>query len=348
LIILHVTNCFNAGVLTAIENLIHENPQHEHFLLWSSHSDSPEPSKDQLLPFSQNALKWNGNLIEKFFQLRRRLREIQPDLIHYHSSIAGLLGRILNQRSKSWYSPHCFAFQRLDISKSKRMLFFLAERILSIRTGVYAAHWPVEIKLMRRLNPRIPISFIPIVKFRDFGPFVQPIHTNRIRIICVGRFRPQKDPDMFIGIAQRMKDSNLEFTWIGSLTEEDSSLLDSLGIKYFQWLDSEQLAQVYSETWLTLITSAWESGPLTFFESISHGTPVLARDIEALEWLSVPKFKSIDEACVQIKEMLANDAIRRDLLNREIQQTSKVFANYSQIYSSYPLSDSLFQGELEN
>ena len=337
--ILHVSDCFNAGVLTAIENVIHTNPQHDHCLLWSSHSDSPEPSKDQLFTVSQNTHKWTGNLVEKFFQLRKVVRETKPDLIHYHSSIAGLLGRLFNQRSITWYSPHCFAFQRLDISKSKRMLLLLAEKILSLNTGVFVAHWPVEIKLMKKLNPRVPISFIPIVKFQQHKPCKELVNTSRIRIICVGRFRPQKDPDMFIGIAQRMKNSHLEFTWVGSLTEEDSSLLDSLGIKYFQWLDSEHLAKVYSESWLTLVTSSWESGPLTFYESLAHGTPVLVRDIEALEWLNVTKFKTIDEACAQIQNMLDDNKIYGDLFNLEIEQTYNVFANYSQNFSSYPLSD---------
>lgn len=346
--ILHVSDCFNAGVLTAIENVIRANSQHEHSLLWASHSDSPEPTKDQLFSICQNANKWIGNLPKKFLQLRKVIRENKPDLIHYHSSIAGLLGRLLNKRSITWYSPHCFAFQRLDISKSKRTLFLLAEKILSHRTGVYVAHWPVEIKLMKKLNPGVPTSFIPIVKFQDYNPYEGLGSTSRMRVICVGRFRPQKDPDMFIGIAQRMKNTQLEFAWVGSLTKEDCSLLDSLGIKYFQWLDSEKLAQIYRESWLTIVTSSWESGPLTFYESIAHGTPVLVRDIEALEWLNVTKFRTIDEACAQIQNMLDDNKICEDLFNLEIKQTYNVFANYSQNFSSYPLSDSLFQGELDN
>ena len=337
--ILHVTECLNAGVLTAIESVIRANPQHEHSLLWSSHSDSPEPSKDQILLVSQNALKWNGNLVEKFFQLRKVIRTTEPGLVHYHSSIAGFLGRLFNQRSLTWYSPHCFSFQRLDISTSKRMLFLLAERILSVRTGVFVAHWPVEIKLMKKLNPRVSIAFIPIVDFQTCKSQTELTNTSRIRIICVGRFRPQKDPYMFIGIAQRLKNTNLDFTWVGSLTDEDSSLLDSLGIQYFQWLDSEQLAQIYAESWLTLVTSSWESGPLTFYESISKGTPVLVRDIEALEWLNVTKFKTIDEACVQIQNMLNDDNIRRVLFNLEIEQTHHIFSSFTQTFPSYPLSD---------
>ncbi len=337
--ILHVTDCLNAGIFTAIENIVRANPQHEHSLLWASHSDAPDPSKDQLFSLSQNGIKWDGNLAIKCLQLRKVIKKTKPDLVHCHSSIAGLLGRLFNQRSIIWYSPHCFAFQRLDISITKRRLFSLAEKILSLRTGVFVAHWPVEIKLMKELNSKVPIAFIPIIKFQEYELCNEMVKKNRIRIICVGRFRPQKDPHMFIEIAQRFKNTDLEFTWVGSLSAEDCSLLDSLGIKYSQWLDSEQLAAVYTDSWLTLVTSAWESGPLTFYESISHGTPVLARDIEALEWLNVTKFKTIDEACWQIQNMLDDNKVRKDLFNLEIEQTHRVFANHAQTFSSYPLSD---------
>ena len=67
-------------------------------------------------------------------------RRYQPDLIHLHSSWAGLLGRLVPLgRRKIVYTPHCYAFERRDLSQVVRIGLWLVEKILSRRNaGVFA------------------------------------------------------------------------------------------------------------------------------------------------------------------------------------------------------------------
>src|SRR5690606_40648002 len=61
-------------------------------------------------------------------ELRKLLKKLNPEIIHLHSSKAGVLGRFANSlffsnKKKVFYTPHGYSFLRQDISSSKRKLF---------------------------------------------------------------------------------------------------------------------------------------------------------------------------------------------------------------------------------
>ncbi|MFS8630836.1 MAG: glycosyltransferase, partial [Bacillales bacterium] len=61
-------------------------------------------------------------------QLKKLLKELNPDLIHLHSSKAGVLGRLANSllfsnKKQIFYTPHGYSFLRLDVSATKRKLY---------------------------------------------------------------------------------------------------------------------------------------------------------------------------------------------------------------------------------
>ena len=69
--------------------------------------------------------------------LRATLRRIKPDIVHCHSSIAGLVGRAaakLEHVPKIFYTPHAYAFDAPEFSAKKRAVFGLAERVMSLDT----------------------------------------------------------------------------------------------------------------------------------------------------------------------------------------------------------------------
>ncbi len=66
-------------------------------------------------------------------RLRRVVRSCRPDVVHLHSSKAGVLGR-LAARSEGVpvvYSPHNFAFQAYEGGALARAAFYLVERVLA-------------------------------------------------------------------------------------------------------------------------------------------------------------------------------------------------------------------------
>jgi glycosyltransferase involved in cell wall biosynthesis len=84
--------------------------------------------------------------------LNARLRRDPVDLIHCHSSKAGVLGRLLGARRgvPVVYSPHCFAFVR-DLNPLSRALPALVERLLAPLTSAFVCVCESERRTALRL-----------------------------------------------------------------------------------------------------------------------------------------------------------------------------------------------------
>src|SRR5262249_32973589 len=85
--------------------------------------------------------------------LRRILRTERPDVVHAHSSKAGVLGRVaarLEGVPRVYYSPHGYGFLQQDRSALSRGLYRLAEWSVSW-IGEIAAVSPSEAALARPL-----------------------------------------------------------------------------------------------------------------------------------------------------------------------------------------------------
>ena len=56
------------------------------------------------------------NDINAYFELIKIEKEIKPDIIHLHSSKAGILGRLAfdSRKRKIFYTPHAYAFLKKD------------------------------------------------------------------------------------------------------------------------------------------------------------------------------------------------------------------------------------------
>jgi glycosyltransferase involved in cell wall biosynthesis len=84
--------------------------------------------------------------------LNDRLRSHPVDVIHCHSSKAGVLGRLLGARRgvPVVYSPHCFAFVR-DLNPLSRMFPALVERLLAPLTSAFVCVCESERRAALRL-----------------------------------------------------------------------------------------------------------------------------------------------------------------------------------------------------
>ena len=65
--------------------------------------------------------------------IRKHIRSFEPDVIHLHSSKAGVLGRLAAGRKGTqplFYSPHGFSFLREDVGTMKRRAFLTIEKVV--------------------------------------------------------------------------------------------------------------------------------------------------------------------------------------------------------------------------
>jgi len=91
--------------------------------------------KVRFLPALQRELSWHNEVLATI-SLYRLIREIKPDLVHTHSSKAGILGRLatkLNGISAIVHSPHGHVFYGY-FGRAKTGLFIFLERLSAFWT----------------------------------------------------------------------------------------------------------------------------------------------------------------------------------------------------------------------
>jgi glycosyltransferase involved in cell wall biosynthesis len=341
--VLHVSDSFNAGVKHGIESLVSQNPQHEHFLLWASHSDSPSPTSQYLNCHFASTWRWEGNLAEKYFQLLRLIPLLGIDGIHLHSSIAGALGRLIPSKIAKMYSPHCFAFQRNDISPLLQKIYLLAEYLLSRRKCVLALCWPIEVQIAEKYFGGSEIVFTPIVELVKIGKTTLRPNIETFRIATVGRIRPQKDPLFLTQALKNRPELRDKIVWIGSGDSDLSSVLENSNVEVIPWMRQEDIWNTETKFLATCIPSSWESGPLTLFESLSAGYPVICRDIPALNLYGFQTFHSPTDFAHGLEKILESESFRSELFRSQVESIVEIFKIFSLNYAVADTYDAKFK-----
>ena len=136
--ILHITECLGSGVLNYIKNVTTwQINDYEVYVAYAVRPETPENFKDQFESkvhfiyvegFTREIEPHND--LRAFFNIRQIVRRIKPDLIHLHSTKAGVIGRwaINCNQYKVLYSPHAYSFLMMDCSNVKRKIYKTIEK----------------------------------------------------------------------------------------------------------------------------------------------------------------------------------------------------------------------------
>ena len=205
-------------------------------------------------------------------EIKDIIRNEKPDIVHLHSSKAGILGRLAvnGNKIKMFYNPHGFSFLKKDDTKLKRMIYWLIEKITVIwnrkctivgcSNGEY-----LEAKKLNKnsvcINNGIDINKL---KEETKGLIPNKINYKNIKICTVGRIGYQKNPEMFNKIAEAFP--TIGFTWIG---EGDlRNKLTSKNINVTGWKERKEVLQILNNNDIFILTSLWEGLPISLLEAM--------------------------------------------------------------------------------
>ncbi|MCU7197749.1 glycosyltransferase [Turicibacter sanguinis] len=285
--IVHLVESFGGGVYSFLKDLCNSQAlDDEVIVVYSKREQTPDNFQDD---FNKNVKLINIQMkreinvqqdLISLFKVYNVLKEVSPDIIHLHSSKAGVLGRIaaslLNYNHKAvFYNPHGYGFLQQNISKLKRYMYFYIEKIVANINGTIIAVSKGEYEESKKLTNRV-LRIDNAINTDDLNKLIKDkVKTKDIKIGTIGRISHQKNPQLFNEIAKRF--SQYEFIWIGDgdLKHE----LNSPNISVTGWLNRESAVELLNSVDIYIQTSLWEGLPIALLEAMYMQKPVLVTNV---------------------------------------------------------------------
>jgi len=208
--------------------------------------------------------------VKAFLEVKKIIKEENPDIVHLHSSKAGFIGRFACdcKKTKVLYNPHGFSFLMQDVSKIKRYIYLFAEKLAALKkcTIVGCSQGEYEIALKLRKDAVCISNGVNIDKLLKETNTLEEkkIDFNNLKVCTIGRIDNQKNPIMFNSIAENFPDT--KFTWIGEGKEKEK--LVSSNIKVTGWKNRDEVLKILNENDIFILTSLWEGLPISLLEAM--------------------------------------------------------------------------------
>lgn len=167
--IVHITESFASGTYIYLKNLCHflikNNYDFNITIIYSGNRDNFNTT--QLLKDFDKTINFvnidMSNTISLFkdlsssYKISKKLRIIDPDIIHLHSSKASVIGRWASflsfKKHKLYYTPHGYSFLREDISpKMQIALKHIEKYTQTIFGGTTIACGDTEFEIAKKLG----------------------------------------------------------------------------------------------------------------------------------------------------------------------------------------------------
>ena len=205
--------------------------------------------------------------IKAFFELKRMQREVRPDVIHLHSSKAGVLGRwaFNGKKIPLFYTPHGYSFLMSNQSKRKRDFYKFVEKVSAKRSCTTISCSAGEHKETLGLTKRATYvnNGINIRQLQQMADAVEK-KEHSFTVFTLGRICHQKNPELFNAIAESLPE--VQFVWIG-----DGELREKLtagNIQITGWVDRKAAVQYAVNADVFLLPSLWEGLPMSLLEAM--------------------------------------------------------------------------------
>lgn len=218
------------------------------------------------------------NELKTYIQFKRLYLKYKPDVIHLHSSKAGILGRLAFPRNKLIYTVHGFDSIRVNYRK-----YLPLERILQARCKaiVGVSEYDKRNLLSEGISNNVKMIYNGIFspKHIDDNPFKQIKYLRKV--LCVARLSSPKRWDVFFEVANLLP--QYAFIWIGNQCECEDKYPENV---FF--MGSLPIAGAYNEyADLFMLPSDYEGLPMTIIEAMSMGKPVVTSNVGGISEIVV-------------------------------------------------------------
>ena len=289
--ILHISEAFTGGLFASVTGLANglADRGHDVHIAYSRRAETPDDVRTHVRPsITLHELSLARAIDPRadaagLLAIRRLVRALNPDIVHLHSSKAGVLGRVAARLGgvahRVFYSPRGLAFLQEDRSPAARRVYQAIEWTTARFGGTVVACSQSELDMIRsRIRPRRAvlvengIDVAAISPWRDRGD-------GRVVIAGAGRLTYARNASLFAQIAAATAAPDADFVWIGDGDAADRAALEHAGVRVTGWLPREDVLRRMSSIDVHLHPSRWEGMPIALIESQVAGVPAVATDV---------------------------------------------------------------------
>lgn len=238
--------------------------------------------------------------LKGYRELKNLIKQNNYDVVHCHSTKAGILGRLAASKLKTnkiIYTIHGY-WPILQFEGTKRKMAIVLERFLAKRTTNLVLISKSDIDLSKKMKIgnedkyRLIYNKITVEKDKiKKGVLRKELNINQDTKIIgnVSRVDNPKNPFFFVDIAKEYLKNNDKtlFVWVGDgkLKEQAINYVKNLNlidkVKFIGF--RENGIDYLNDFDLLLLTSNWEGVPITILEAIELNIPILSTDVGGIK-----------------------------------------------------------------
>ncbi|HEY3740744.1 MAG TPA: glycosyltransferase family 4 protein [Bryobacteraceae bacterium] len=228
------------------------------------------------------------------------IREIQPDLVHAHTSKAGFIGRAAAKWTgvPSVYTAHTWCFAE-GTSPQWRLAGTPLERLAARWCGRMISVSDANRTLALNNGVAGPEKHVTIHNgIADHAMRAQPEENAAVpRIIMVARFAPQKAQALLVEAVRTIADVPFELVFVGdgpTRAAVEKQVVDAGLDARVKFLGERlEVPELLASAHIAALFTHWEGFPISILEAMRAGLPTVVSDVGGVR-------EAIDESCGRI------------------------------------------------
>ena len=237
--------------------------------------------------------------LKALYSIYKILKQENPNIVHTHSSKAGIIGRLAAKLcgiQNIIHTIHGFSFNDTQSFLKKNLFIFLEK--LGAKFSKYLI--PVSIEnttkgLQNNIGKeekyhyiRLGVDIDNFKNFNDIPSLKKELNLNEqdILVTTIGPFKPQKNLPDFIKIAKDISEKNKSFKFImvgdGTLRQNFENLIRDYNISNNIFLLGwrRDISNILNSSDIFVMTSLWEGLPISTIEAMCCGLSPIVNDVD--------------------------------------------------------------------
>ncbi|OBW58414.1 glycosyl transferase [Solibacillus silvestris] len=223
-------------------------------------------------------------------EIKQVIEQEEPDIIHVHSTFAGIFVRLplwlKKNRPRIIYCSHGWSFS-MEVADWKKRIYSIIERFLALKTDMIINISKSELVNSLKYNLPAHKSTVIYSGIAEKLPMQHRIvnlqlDNNKINLLFVGRFDRAKGLDVLLDFWRENDLEHINLYIIGESILQDSKINLPENINLIGWVDNQIIDSYYQLFDAVIVPSRWEGFGLVAIEAMKNHKALIVSNRGAL------------------------------------------------------------------